>query len=130
MGGGSEGEKRGGRPTKEERDRVREERPHPTEVSFYIPVAVEPRITFSGKRAGQEDCEEKEDDPANLARLMAQLPGLIYAQRDREIFVNLFIGSTVMVANVAGTDVEMVQATEYPWSGKVGITVNPLTSKR
>ena len=27
--------------------------------------------------------------------------------------------------SVAGTDVEMVQETDYPWSGKVSITVNP-----
>ncbi len=67
MGGWRKREKRGGRPAEEERDRVSEERSHPAEVSFYIPVAVEPRIPFRGKRAGEEDCEEKEDDPANLA---------------------------------------------------------------
>jgi hypothetical protein len=44
-----------------------EERAHPAEVSFYITVAIESRITFSGKRASKEDCEEKEDDAANLA---------------------------------------------------------------
>jgi DUF1680 family protein len=31
--------------------------------------------------------------PANLARLMAQLPGLVYAHRDRDLFVNLFVAS-------------------------------------
>ncbi|KAB2641620.1 MAG: hypothetical protein DVB25_01320, partial [Verrucomicrobia bacterium] len=29
----------------------------------------------------------------------------------------------------AGTDVQMVQATDYPWDGKVSITVNPATPK-
>ena len=67
MSGGSEREKRGGGPAEEERNRVREERSHPSEIALYIPVAVEPRIAFGGKRAGEEDCEEKEDDPANLA---------------------------------------------------------------
>ena len=37
----------------------------------------------------------------------------------------MFIGSTIKVDDVAGTDVEMVQETDYPWSGKVAITVNP-----
>ena len=41
------------------------------------------------------------------------------------IYVNLFIGSTIKVENVAGTDVEMVQKTNYPWNGNVAITVNP-----
>ena len=34
-----------------------------------------------------------------------------------------------MVEDVAGTDVEMVQTTNYPWEGKVAIAVNPTTSK-
>jgi DUF1680 family protein len=46
------------------------------------------------------------------------------------IYVNLFIGSTINVEKVAGTDVEMVQKTDYPWSGSVAITVNPKESKK
>ena len=41
------------------------------------------------------------------------------------LYVNLFIGSTINVERVAGTDVQMVQKTDYPWSGNVSITVNP-----
>jgi uncharacterized protein len=44
--------------------------------------------------------------------------------------VNLFIGSTIKIDNVAGTNVEMIQKTDYPWSGKVNFTVNPATEKR
>jgi uncharacterized protein len=39
--------------------------------------------------------------------------------------VNMYIGSTIVVRNAAGTDIEMVQETDYPWSGKIGIRVNP-----
>ena len=39
--------------------------------------------------------------------------------------MNLFVGSTVKIDDVAGTDVELVQDTDYPWNGKVSITVNP-----
>src|SRR6185503_115091 len=46
------------------------------------------------------------------------------------IYVNLFIGSTIKVEGVAGTDVEMVQKTDYPWSGKIAITVNPKQAKK
>jgi DUF1680 family protein len=53
------------------------------------------------------------------------VPTWTYVKSDNGIYVNLFIGSTIKVENVAGTDVEMVQKTDYPWSGKVGITVNP-----
>jgi DUF1680 family protein len=57
------------------------------------------------------------------------LPTWIYAKSADSLYVNLFIGSTVTVENVAGTNVEMVQATDYPWSGKVSITVNPSAAK-
>ena len=53
------------------------------------------------------------------------LPTWMYAKSDDSIYVNLFVGSTVTVEDVAGIDVEMVQATDYPWSGEVCITVNP-----
>ena len=65
----------------------------------------------------------------NLARTMLMLPTWTYSKSADSIYVNLFIGGTVMVPGVAGTDVEMVQTTEYPWNGKVSIGVNPSASK-
>ena len=53
------------------------------------------------------------------------LPTWTYAKSADGIYVNLFVGSTVTLQSVAGTDVQMVQTTDYPWSGKVSITVNP-----
>ncbi len=43
--------------------------------------------------------------------------------------MNLFIGSRVNVGKIAGTDVQMVQKTDYPWKGAVAITVNPEAGK-
>ncbi len=62
--------------------------------------------------------------PANLARLMTQLPGLVYATRGDTLFVNLFVGSTARTT-VAGRRVAVTQQTRYPWDGRVRITVNP-----
>jgi hypothetical protein len=45
------------------------------------------------------------------------------------LFVNLYIGSTVRVGSIAGTEVEIVQRTEYPWKGPVEIIVNPAATK-
>ncbi|MCD6395369.1 MAG: glycoside hydrolase family 127 protein [Planctomycetes bacterium] len=61
----------------------------------------------------------------NIPRTLLMLPTWMYAKSDDSIYVNLFVGSTVTVEDVAGIDVEMVQATDYPWSGEVCITVNP-----
>ena len=60
--------------------------------------------------------------PANLARLIAQLPGLIYAQRGNEIFVNLFVDSEALI-RVGTANVKIAQKTNYPWDGKVSLSV-------
>jgi DUF1680 family protein len=62
--------------------------------------------------------------PANLARLMAQLPGLIYARSADRLYLNLFIGSTASVT-LAGVKTAVTQRTEYPWSGAVAVHIDP-----
>ena len=66
----------------------------------------------------------------NIPRTLLMLPTWTYAKSNIGIYVNLFIGSTVNVGDVAGTDVEMVQKTDHPWSGDVEITVNPEVQKK
>ncbi|MBL7188189.1 MAG: glycoside hydrolase family 127 protein [Phycisphaerae bacterium] len=61
----------------------------------------------------------------NIPRTLLMLPTWMYVKSDDAIYVNLFIASTMTVEDVAGTDVKMVQATDYPWSGDVSVTVNP-----
>ncbi|TWT36588.1 Non-reducing end beta-L-arabinofuranosidase [Posidoniimonas corsicana] len=65
----------------------------------------------------------------NIPRTLLMLPTWTYVKDDNGIYVNFFIGSTIQVEDVDGTDVEMVQETDYPWSGGVKITVNPEQEK-
>ncbi|HEX9046033.1 MAG TPA: beta-L-arabinofuranosidase domain-containing protein, partial [Verrucomicrobiae bacterium] len=64
----------------------------------------------------------------NIPRTLLMIPTWTYVKSDDGIYVNLFIGSTINVERVAGTDMQMVQQTDYPWNGKVAITVNPKRS--
>jgi len=66
----------------------------------------------------------------NIPRTLLMIPTWTYVKGKDGLYVNLFIGSTINVEKVAGTNVQMVQETDYPWSGKVSITVNPETAKR
>jgi hypothetical protein len=66
----------------------------------------------------------------NIPRTLLMIPTWTYVKGADGLYVNLFIGSTINVEKVAGTNVQMIQKTEYPWSGKVSITVNPETPKR
>jgi hypothetical protein len=65
----------------------------------------------------------------NIPRVLLMLPTWMYSKSADSLYVNLFVGSTATVEGVAGTDVTMVQATDYPWSGNVSITVNPAAEK-
>jgi DUF1680 family protein len=65
----------------------------------------------------------------NLSRTMLMLPTWMYSKGADGVYVNLFAGSTVQVGEVAGTDVEMAQTTNYPWDGKVTLTVSPKARK-
>jgi hypothetical protein len=58
------------------------------------------------------------------------IPTWTYLKDADGLYVNLFIGSRIHVERVAGTDVEMVQQTDYPWNGTVAITVNPQVPRR
>jgi len=66
----------------------------------------------------------------NIPRTLLMLPTWTYAGSADGIYVNLFVGSTITVEDVADTDVQMIQKTDYPWSGDVSVTVNPRQTKR
>lgn len=65
----------------------------------------------------------------NIPRTLLMIPTWTYVKGNEGLYINMFIGSTINVEKVAGTDIEMVQKTDYPWSGKVSITVNPKQAK-
>jgi DUF1680 family protein len=64
----------------------------------------------------------------NIPRTLLMIPTWTYVKGDNGIYVNMYVGSTIKIEKVAGTDVEMVQKTDYPWKGAVAITVNPTKS--
>jgi DUF1680 family protein len=66
----------------------------------------------------------------NIPRTLLMIPTWTYVKSKDGLYVNLFIGSTINVERVAGTDVQMVQKTDYPWSGNVSITVNPKQARK
>lgn len=66
----------------------------------------------------------------NIARTMLMLPTWAYSRAADAVYVNLFVGSRMSLGGVAGTDVEIVQDTNYPWEGRVRLTINPKTPAR
>ena len=61
----------------------------------------------------------------NLSRTLLMVPTWTYVKDNSGLYVNMFVGSRIHVGEVAGTGVEVIQQTDYPWKGSVAITVNP-----
>ncbi len=65
----------------------------------------------------------------NIPRTLLMMPTWAYVKDKKGLYVNMFVGSRIDVGEVAGTNVEMVQKTDYPWKGAIAITVNPEEAK-
>ncbi len=62
--------------------------------------------------------------PSNVIRFLPSLPGYIYAHQNDRIYVNLFVAGKAQI-RMQKTTVDIVQQSDYPWDGKVKITLNP-----
>lgn len=62
---------------------------------------------------------------SNITRTLLMVPTWSYTKGPDALHVNLFIGSRVNVGKIAGTNVQVIQKTEYPWKGVVAITIKP-----
>ena len=61
--------------------------------------------------------------PSNICRFIPSLPGYIYAVKDRNVYVNLFL-SNKSDLTVAGKKVGLSQSTAYPWNGDITVNVD------
>jgi uncharacterized protein len=94
--------------------------------SFFYTNAMEIKNSFSHKdmeaeRSGWFECS---CCPTNVVRFLPSLPGYVYAQQGKDVYINLFISGSANI-NVEGKKLELVQKNNYPWDGELGITVNP-----
>jgi DUF1680 family protein/alpha-L-arabinofuranosidase/predicted GH43/DUF377 family glycosyl hydrolase len=62
--------------------------------------------------------------PGNIARFIASVPGYVYAQTDDELYVNLFAQGPATI-KLGDRTVYVLQETDYPWSGKIKLTISP-----
>ncbi|MCW5943403.1 MAG: glycoside hydrolase family 127 protein [Fimbriimonadaceae bacterium] len=60
--------------------------------------------------------------PPNVLRTIASIGGYAYATSRGSLYVNLYVGGSVK-ASLGGRPVRMDVATNYPWDGKVALTL-------
>lgn len=61
--------------------------------------------------------------PSNIARFIPSLPGYVYAVKDDNVYVNLYMSNDADL-DVNGRKVELSQKTDYPWKGDIAVTVD------
>jgi len=67
--------------------------------------------------------------PSNVARFVPAIPGYIYAVTGKDLFVNLFISNEAGIT-VGKKKVSISQKANFPWDGKVEISVNPESTSK
>lgn len=60
--------------------------------------------------------------PSNICRFIPSLPGYVYAVKDKDVYVNLFMSNEADL-KVGKKDVVLEQQTRYPWTGDVTVSV-------
>ena len=61
--------------------------------------------------------------PSNISRFIPSLPGYVYAVKDKDVYVNLFLSNKSELA-VGKKKVALSQQTNYPWDGDITITID------
>jgi len=94
--------------------------------SFFYTNALQVTKGFTHKalEAGRSGWFECSCCPTNIARFLPSLPGYIYAQRNKDTYINLYISGTAEL-QIAGQPVTIDQQNNYPWNGLLTFHIMP-----
>jgi DUF1680 family protein len=94
---------------------------------FYVNVLeADGKKAFNHGRAGRSPWFSTACCPSNMARLIPQVPGMIYSHTDNDIYCGLYASSVTDIPLNSG-NVKLTQETNYPFDGKINIEVSPET---
>jgi len=92
---------------------------------FYVnPLEADGKTLFNHRSAGRSPWFGCACCPSNIARLIPQVPGYMYAHTEKDIYVTLYGGSRTTIP-LAGGAVRIEQASRYPFSGRVDLAIAP-----
>jgi DUF1680 family protein len=88
------------------------------------PLASDGTYTFNQGATGRKGWFDCSCCPTNIVRFLPSIAGYVYAQRERDLFVNLFAAGSSDLT-IEGSKVRVRQETRYPWDGQIVITLEP-----
>jgi DUF1680 family protein len=97
---------------------------------FYVnPLEADGVTNFNHGKAGRSPWFGTACCPTNLARLIPQVSGLMYAHDQETVYVNLYAGSSTIIPLKDG-DIALKQATDYPFDEDIIISIDPETEQQ
>ncbi|WP_369752722.1 glycoside hydrolase family 127 protein [Flavobacterium sp. WC2409] len=93
---------------------------------FFYPNALESDGVYKNNRGSctRQSWFDCSCCPTNLIRFIPSIPGLIYSSSKEVLYVNLYASNNAKIT-LDKTELEIAQQTNYPWDGKVAVTVSP-----
>ena len=88
------------------------------------PLASDGERSFNMGQKGRSAWFDCSCCPTNVARFLPSIAGYVYAQRERDVFVNLFVAGRGELS-LDGLTLGIRQETRYPWDGRVRIALEP-----
>lgn len=95
-----------------------------TEFFYPNPLESDGKYAFNKGSCTREPWFDCSCCPTNLIRFIPYIPNLIYATRNEDVYVNLFMSNKASVS-VKEKAIHIEQETNYPWDGKIKIKVLP-----
>ena len=97
---------------------------------FYVnPLEADGRMPFNQGRNGRSPWFGTACCPSNLARLIPQVSGMMYAHTNDEIYCSFYGGSEVCIPLTKG-NVKIVQQTNYPFDDNIIIHIDSLAENQ
>lgn len=93
---------------------------------FYVnPLEADGTTPFNHGEPGRSPWFNTACCPSNLARILPQVSGMMYAYTDDDIYITLYAGSRTTIPLKAGK-VALKQYSAYPFDGSVRLEVRPV----
>ncbi len=88
------------------------------------PLEFDGKYAFNRGKTGRSPWFDVSCCPVNIVRILPSLPGYVYAVRDNDLYVNLYMQnkSTIELEN---QPVTIEQKTNYPWDGTIQVSIDP-----
>ncbi len=90
---------------------------------FYVnPLASNGEHKFNHGAATRQPWFDCSCCPTNIVRFLPSLPGYVYAIRDNNIYINLYVEGKANL-HLGDASFQIEQHTRYPWDGRIQLTI-------